>query len=291
MLGSESDSVLIGLVGEGIRQSHAPLLHQREADRQSIRLLYTTIDSRDLGLTFDDLPALLRWARTLGYRGLNVTHPFKQAVVGHLDELCGESAVLGAVNTAVFDGGKFRPPAARAEIADHAGRDDDDREGDVEKEDRNKGDRGECDHHPVAQRALADADHGMDHDGEHRSFQPEEYRLDEADIDAMRGGRAPTADTAAATHQLAREVALGRGKVSDATITQATEAGLDTEATLEIVLAAWTNELLNWSGRYGTFHDVEVLPKPQQKPHPPTWLAAGSSGAVCWVWRGRSIPS
>jgi shikimate dehydrogenase len=105
VLRSESDSVLIGLVGEGIQQSHAPLLHQREADRQGIRLLYTTIDSRELGLAPGDLPALLRWARTLGYRGLNVTHPFKQAVVGHLDELRGVAAVLGAVNTVVFEGG------------------------------------------------------------------------------------------------------------------------------------------------------------------------------------------
>jgi shikimate dehydrogenase len=101
---AQSDSVLIGLVGENIQQSHAPLLHQREADRQGIRLLYTTIDSRELGLTPDDLPALLRWARTLGYRGLNVTHPFKQAVAGHLDELRGVAAVLGAVNTVVFEG-------------------------------------------------------------------------------------------------------------------------------------------------------------------------------------------
>jgi shikimate dehydrogenase len=108
VLRSEPDSVLIGLVGEGIQQSHAPLLHQGEADRQGFRLLYTTIDSGDHGLTFDDLPALLRWARTLGYRGLNVTHPFKQAVVGHLDELCGESAILGAVNTVVFEDGRTR---------------------------------------------------------------------------------------------------------------------------------------------------------------------------------------
>ncbi|GAA1875116.1 shikimate dehydrogenase [Asanoa iriomotensis] len=97
-------SVLIGLVGDGIQQSHAPLLHQREGDRQGIRLLYATIDSRQRGLTADDLPELLRWARTLGYRGLNVTHPFKQAVAEHLDELCGDAAVLGAVNTVVFDG-------------------------------------------------------------------------------------------------------------------------------------------------------------------------------------------
>ena len=108
MLGSDSNAVLIGLVGDGIQQSHAPLLHQHEADRQGIRLLYTTIDSRELALHPDDLPALLRWARTLGYRGLNITHPFKQAVVGHLDELRGDAAVLGAVNTVVFDGGTTR---------------------------------------------------------------------------------------------------------------------------------------------------------------------------------------
>jgi len=60
--------------------------------------------------------------------------------------------------------------------------------------------------------------------------------LDDGDIDAMRRGRAPSGDAAAATHELATEVALGRGNVSDATITQATEAGLYTEAILEIVL-------------------------------------------------------
>jgi shikimate dehydrogenase len=108
MLLSIQDPVLIGLVGAGIQQSHAPLLHQREADRQGIRLLYTVIDSQELGLTPADLPALLRWARTLGYRGLNVTHPFKQAVVKHLDELCGDAAVLGAVNTVIFADGKAR---------------------------------------------------------------------------------------------------------------------------------------------------------------------------------------
>jgi shikimate dehydrogenase len=105
VLGSDSNAVLVGLVGEGIQRSHAPLLHQHEADRQGIRLLYTIIDSRELGLTPEDLPALLRWARTLGYRGLNVTHPFKQAVVGHLDELRGVAAILGAVNTVVFEDG------------------------------------------------------------------------------------------------------------------------------------------------------------------------------------------
>lgn len=74
--------------------------------------------------------------------------------------------------------------------------------------------------------------------------------LDDADIDAMRRGRAPSDDTAAATHQLARDVVLARGKVSDATIAQATEAGLDTEAILEIVLES------TFAGLVGTIDNL-----------------------------------
>jgi alkylhydroperoxidase family enzyme len=60
--------------------------------------------------------------------------------------------------------------------------------------------------------------------------------VDETDIDAMRAGHAPSDGTAAAVHRLARELVLGRGTVPDATVAAATEAGLDTEAILEIVL-------------------------------------------------------
>ncbi|BBH70227.1 shikimate dehydrogenase [Actinoplanes sp. OR16] len=102
------DPVLIGLVGAGIGQSHSPLLHQYEADRHGIRLLYTTIDSHDRSLHPADLPDLLRWARTLGYRGLNVTHPFKQLIIGYLDDLSAEARVLGAVNTVVFDDNEIK---------------------------------------------------------------------------------------------------------------------------------------------------------------------------------------
>ncbi|HKY67339.1 MAG TPA: carboxymuconolactone decarboxylase family protein [Acidimicrobiales bacterium] len=60
--------------------------------------------------------------------------------------------------------------------------------------------------------------------------------VDEADIAAMRSGQAPSDGTAAAVHHLARELALGRGRVPDATVAAVAEAGLDAEAILEIVL-------------------------------------------------------
>jgi len=49
---------------------------------------------------------------------------------------------------------------------------------------------------------------------------------------------------------------------------------------VEIVLRAWTEERLHHHGRYFHFDDLEVLPKPRQKPHPPVWLAASSPEAV-----------
>jgi alkanesulfonate monooxygenase SsuD/methylene tetrahydromethanopterin reductase-like flavin-dependent oxidoreductase (luciferase family) len=59
---------------------------------------------------------------------------------------------------------------------------------------------------------------------------------------------------------------------------------------VEIVLAAWTQERLSFAGRFHHYEDVEVLPKPRQKPHPPTWVAATSQAAIEWAARrGLSI--
>jgi alkanesulfonate monooxygenase SsuD/methylene tetrahydromethanopterin reductase-like flavin-dependent oxidoreductase (luciferase family) len=49
---------------------------------------------------------------------------------------------------------------------------------------------------------------------------------------------------------------------------------------VEIVLAAWTNEKLTYHGQFWNYDDVELLPKPMQQPHPPTWVAATSPDAL-----------
>lgn len=52
---------------------------------------------------------------------------------------------------------------------------------------------------------------------------------------------------------------------------------------VEIVQAAWTNDRLTVHGKFWDFDEVEVLPKPVQQPHPPTWVAATSPGAIEWA--------
>jgi alkanesulfonate monooxygenase SsuD/methylene tetrahydromethanopterin reductase-like flavin-dependent oxidoreductase (luciferase family) len=59
---------------------------------------------------------------------------------------------------------------------------------------------------------------------------------------------------------------------------------------VEIVLKAWTDERLNFTGQHFHFEDLEVLPKPLQQPHPPVWVAATSEPALEWAAsRGFSV--
>src|SRR5713101_7448106 len=59
---------------------------------------------------------------------------------------------------------------------------------------------------------------------------------------------------------------------------------------VEIVVRAWSDERLNYRGKYFNFEDVEVLPKPLQRPTPPIWMAAGSTEALAWAAsKGHSV--
>lgn len=97
---------LIGLIGAGLGPSLSPALHEREADRLGLRYQYRRLDLLELGLEPERIGELLAAARLTGYTGLNITHPVKQLVTAHLDVLSEEAAVLGAVNTVLFKGGK-----------------------------------------------------------------------------------------------------------------------------------------------------------------------------------------
>jgi shikimate dehydrogenase len=101
-----SHSFLVGLVGTGIGPSLTPPLHEREADELGIRYLYRRLDLDELRLPATAIGDLLAAARLAGYDGLNVTHPCKQLVLPHLDELSADAEALGAVNTVVLRGGR-----------------------------------------------------------------------------------------------------------------------------------------------------------------------------------------
>ena len=104
---SRRDSFSLGLVGSGIGGSLTPAMQEREGREAGLSLTYRLIDADVHGLTKADLPVLLTWVRRLGFDGVNITHPFKQAVVPLLDELSDDARDLGAVNTVLFREGRM----------------------------------------------------------------------------------------------------------------------------------------------------------------------------------------
>ncbi len=100
------DKLLVGLIGAGIQRSLTPAMHEEEARAQGLRLHYQLIDLDRAGQGPEALPTLLSAARTMGFAGLNITYPCKQAVIPLLDDLSDEARAMGAVNTVVFADGR-----------------------------------------------------------------------------------------------------------------------------------------------------------------------------------------
>jgi shikimate dehydrogenase len=98
---SNEDRRLVGLIGATIGRSLSPFLHEDAFAACGMIGHYHLMDSttpRERGLK-----ELLDAARTAGFAGVNVTFPFKAAVIELLDKVSPEAAEIGAVNTVVID--------------------------------------------------------------------------------------------------------------------------------------------------------------------------------------------
>lgn len=89
-----------GLIGHGIGPSLSPALHEREASHLGIDYRYDRIDlidapDIDLGTELDRL-------ESEGYAAVNVTHPFKQDVLAHVDRRSDAVDEIGSANLVLF---------------------------------------------------------------------------------------------------------------------------------------------------------------------------------------------
>ncbi|MFC7401713.1 shikimate dehydrogenase [Citricoccus sp. GCM10030269] len=104
------ESYLVGLIGDGITASLSPPMHEREAREHGLLYLYRPIDVAALGFegqqAQEEAARLLDYGRRLGFNAFNITHPFKQTIMEHLDEVDEDARNLGAVNTVVFRNGR-----------------------------------------------------------------------------------------------------------------------------------------------------------------------------------------
>ena len=102
---SNREKFLTGLIGAPIAQSAAPAMHEQAADALGARCHYQLIEVA--GADPAELRALLDGVRRLGFAGVNVTFPYKEAVVPLLDEMSARARDIGAVNTVVVRDGRL----------------------------------------------------------------------------------------------------------------------------------------------------------------------------------------
>jgi shikimate dehydrogenase len=96
---------LTGLLGAPIAQSASPAMHESAADALGARCHYQLIEIA--GASRDELKLLLEGVRRLGFSGINVTFPYKEAVLDLLDALSPGARAIGAVNTVVARDGRL----------------------------------------------------------------------------------------------------------------------------------------------------------------------------------------
>jgi shikimate dehydrogenase len=96
---SDIKTFLTGLIGAPIAHSASPAMHRQAGDALGVRCHYQLIEVAGAGR--EELRALLDGVRRLGFAGVNVTFPYKEALLDLLDEMSPEAAAIGAVNTIV----------------------------------------------------------------------------------------------------------------------------------------------------------------------------------------------
>ncbi|WFP16901.1 shikimate dehydrogenase [Citricoccus muralis] len=101
-----SESYLVGLIGDGITASLSPPMHEKEGREHGLLYLYRPVDLTALELSPEHASRLLKTGVELGFNAFNITHPVKQLIMEHLDEIDDDARALGAVNTVLIRDGK-----------------------------------------------------------------------------------------------------------------------------------------------------------------------------------------
>ncbi len=95
---TDGNTYVCGLIGNPVRHTLSPLIHNTLSDMLGVNLVYVTFEVQEEGLK-----AAVRGAYELGLRGLNVTVPYKSDVIPYLKYVDPLAESIGAVNTLVRD--------------------------------------------------------------------------------------------------------------------------------------------------------------------------------------------
>ena len=89
---------IFGIIGNPINHSLSPVLHKYWFKKYNIDADYSIIEASD-----KDLPQIIEKIKQGYYSGINVTLPFKQKIINHVDKVVNDAELTGSVNTLLLN--------------------------------------------------------------------------------------------------------------------------------------------------------------------------------------------
>ena len=87
-----------GIIGNPIKHSLSPVLHEYWFKKYNIDANYSIIETSD-----KDLPLIIDKVKQGHFSGINVTLPFKQKIINHVDKVVNDAELTGSVNTLLLN--------------------------------------------------------------------------------------------------------------------------------------------------------------------------------------------
>ena len=88
-----------GIIGNPIKHSLSPVLHNYWFKKYNINANYSIMDVRDE----NELPEIIKQIRSGEISGINITLPYKQKIVSHVDTIVNDAEITSSVNTIYLD--------------------------------------------------------------------------------------------------------------------------------------------------------------------------------------------
>ena len=89
---------LYAIIGKPVTHSLSPVLHNHWFNKYNIEASYSLIDIDDHGLQ-----SVIEKIKSKELHGVNVTLPYKQKIIPHLDRLINDARLTNSVNTIYLD--------------------------------------------------------------------------------------------------------------------------------------------------------------------------------------------
>ena len=91
-----------GIIGNPIKHSLSPILHNYWFNKYKIDADYNIIEASDKNLT-----KIINKIKDGSLNGINVTLPFKQKIINHVDKIINDAEQTGSVNTILLNADNF----------------------------------------------------------------------------------------------------------------------------------------------------------------------------------------